>query len=261
VLHRAAILLIATVWLSATLFGVYILLFYAGAITVDRMDQWNRVLPRLYEPESRVANAAMGLHFAAGGTILALGCIQLITRIRTRYPALHRWIGRVYVLAALLAGIGGLAFIGAKGTVGGSVMNAGFALYGVLMVVASVETFRHAAARRLEIHRVWALRLFALAIGSWLYRMEYGFWLLLSDGAGHTDDFRGSFDMVMAFFFYLPNLAVVEAFIRARRQAAGPVLKYAAAGIMVGATGFLMLGTYYITRFNWGPAIVRRLFG
>ena len=253
--------LVVTVWISTTLFGLYILAFYAGALAEGEMARWNTVLPRLYEPETPAATAGIGLHFAAGGIILVLGCIQLIGTIRARYPALHRWIGRIYVAAALLAGVGGLAFIAAKGTIGGTVMDIGFSLYGALMVLAAVQTFRHAQARRLDAHRAWALRLFALAIGSWLYRMDYGFWALLANGAGHTQDFRGPFDRVMAFFFYVPNLLVVEAFIRARRTTAPPALQLIAAGVLAGATGFLLLGTYFFTKFYWGPAILGRLTG
>ena len=253
--------LVGTVWVSATLFGLYILAFYAGALAEGEMEKWNGVLPRLYEADTPVATAGIGMHFAAGGIILALGCIQLIGAVRRRWPAAHRWMGRVYVAAALLAGVGGLSFILTKGTIGGAVMDAGFGLYGVLTVLAAVQTARHARARRMDAHRAWALRLFALAIGSWLYRMDYGFWIMLTDGAGHARDFRGPFDVVMAFWFYLPNLLVAEAFIRARRVSAPPAVRLAAAGVLAGATGFLLLGTYYFTRIYWGPAILDRLGG
>lgn len=261
VLRWACRALVVTVWISATLFGSYILAFYAGAFAQGDMERWNDVLPRLYEPTTPTATAAIGLHFAAGGVILVLGCIQLIGAVRARYPALHRWLGRIYTAAALFAGFGGLTFIATKGTIGGTVMDIGFALYGVLMIVAAVQTYRHARARRLETHRAWALRLFALAIGSWLYRMDYGFWLLLTGGAGHTEDFRGPFDMLMAFSFYVPNLLVTEVYIRARRSATPPALRFVAAGVLAAATGFLLLGTYFFTTFIWGPAILHRLVG
>jgi hypothetical protein len=261
ILRWSAIVLVATVWISTTLFGLYILAFYAAALYEGDMARRNNVLPRLYEADTPAATFGIGLHFATGGIILALGCIQLIGAVRDRYPALHRWIGRVYVTAALLAAVGGLTFIAVKGTIGGTVMDIGFTIYGLLMLVCAVETFRHAVARRLDQHRAWALRLFALAIGSWLYRMDYGFWLLLTDGLGHTNDFRGPFDMVMAFFFYVPNLMVAEAFIRARRFSASPLLKFSAAGVLVIATGFLLLGTYFFTLYYWGPAILKWMFG
>lgn len=260
-LRQASVALVLTVWLSVTLFGVYILAYYAGAIGDQDLPAWNAVLPRLYEQATPAATAAIGLHFFAGGVILLLGCIQLIARVRDRYPAIHRWLGRVYVAASVLAGIGGLGFILAKGTVGGAVMDVGFGTYGVLMILCAVQTYRHARARRIDVHRAWALRLFALAIGSWLYRMDYGFWLLLFGGAGHSEDFHGPFDRLMAFNFYLPNLVVVEVFLRGRRTAASVASRRFATGILVGATGFLLLGTYFFTAKLWGPAIVARLAG
>lgn len=261
ILRAAASALAVTALVSALLFGLYILAFYAGAAATGDMAEWNRALPRLYEPQTPAATAGIGLHFAAGGIILVLGGIQLIGPLRRRYPFAHRWMGRVYVTASLLAAVGGLTFIVMKGTIGGPVMNVGFSLYGILMGIAGVQTARHARARRLDVHRAWALRLFALAIGSWLYRMDYGFWVMLTGGAGHTDDFRGWFDVVMAFFFYLPNLAVAELFIRSRQAAPRPALQVAAAAVLAGATLFLLLGTYYFTTLYWGPAILRRLAG
>ena len=255
----AARALTATCWISAALFGLYILAFYAAALIDGNIAKWNESLPRLYESHTPAATAGIGMHFAAGGIILALGCIQFVGSIRSRYPAVHRWIGRVYVTAALLAGIGGLTFIAAKGTIGGTTMDVGFGIYGVLTAMAAIQTYRHARARRLEVHRAWAMRLFALAIGSWLYRMEYGFWFLLADGAGHVKDFSGPFDRFMAFFFYIPNLLVVEALIRAPRSSMSTTAQWTITVAFAGATSFLVLGTYFFTRFYWGPAILARI--
>jgi len=258
-LQLTARVLTTTVWISAALFGLYILAFYAAALLDGNIANWNKGLPRLYESHTPVATAGIGLHFAAGGIILALGCIQFVGSIRSHYAAVHRWIGRVYVTAAFLAGIGGLTFIAAKGTIGGTTMDVGFGIYGVLTGAAAIETYRHARARRLDIHREWAMRLFALAIGSWLYRMEYGFWFLLADGAGHADDFSGTFDKVMAFFFYVPNLLVVEALIRAPRTRMSTTARWATTAALAFATIFLVLGTYFFTRHYWGPEILARI--
>lgn len=259
-LRAAQVSLAATSWASALLFGVYILAFYALAIVRGDMQAWNDVLPRLYEPHTPLATSGIGLHFATGGVVLVLGAIQLVRSVRETWPALHRWIGRIYVTCALAAGIGGLTFIAAKGTIGGTVMDLGFGLYGVLTILAAVQTFRHARARNIAVHRAWAIRLFALAIGSWLYRMEYGFWMMLTGGLGHGQGFSGPFDQVMAFFFYLPNLLLAEVIIRSRGGIASPTLRFGAAGVMTIATLFLLVGTYYFTRYYWGPAI-ERAFG
>lgn len=253
--------LVAASWASAAIFGAYILAFYGGAVPAGAMGDWNRTLPKLYEPRSPMATAAIGLHFAAGAVLLLLGPLQLVGALRRRWPALHRRLGRVYGYSALAAGVGGLTYVLTKGTVGGAPMDAGFGLYGALTVLAAVQTVRHARARRFDPHRAWGIRLVALAVGSWLYRMDYGFWSVITDGAGHTHGFDGPFDVVMAFFFYLPNLAVAELFVRARRAPAGAGFRVLASLVMGGATGVLVLGTYYFTRFYWGPGIVGRVVG
>lgn len=255
-LRWSGIALMATVWTSALLFGLYILAFYVMALTNGDLSNWNEVLPGLYQEDRPVATIGIGLHFAAGGIILILGSIELIKAVRTRYPTLHRWIGRLYIIACLFTAVGGLTFIALNGTVGGTVMDIGFGLYGILMLLAAVETFRHAKAGRMETHNAWAWRLYALAIGSWLYRMDYGFWFLLADGAGHTSDFHGWFDQIMAFFFYIPNLIIVELLIRGRNIATSPMMKMLTSIVLILATGFLLLGTYFFTAYLWGPAIL-----
>lgn len=255
-LRWTSLLLVTTVWVSAGLFGLYILAFYATALFNGNMEKWNEILPGLYQPGSR-STEGIGLHFATGGIILLLGSIQLIEAIRTRYSAFHRWVGRIYVACSLLAAIGGLFFIAVKGTIGGIVMDIGFALYGILMFICAIETIRHARAGRVEKHRAWALRLYALAIGSWLYRMDYGFWLLLTDGVGHANNFSGPFDKIMAFFFYLPNLLVAEIFIRSRKRRLSPVLNWLSSLVLLLMTSFLLLGTYFFTAYYWGPAIMK----
>ncbi|PHN01096.1 DUF2306 domain-containing protein [Flavilitoribacter nigricans] len=254
-------IMVATVWTSALLFGLFILSFYFVALLKGNTEQWNEILPGLYDTRTGSATIGIGIHFAAGGIILVLGCIQLLRQVREKYPALHRWLGRLYVTASLLTALGGLVFIFVKGTIGGTVMDIGFAGYGILMFLAAVETIRHARAGRMERHRAWAIRLFALAIGSWLYRMDYGFWILFTDGLWHTDTFTGGFDYFMDFFFYLPNLVVAEFFIRRQRLVQQPVLKWLAASGMVVATAFLILATYFFTLHYWGPAIVELFTG
>ncbi len=256
ILHWTGILLVTTVWISAGLFGLYILAFYAAPLYQGDIGHWNKMLPGLYNKDSTAATTGIGLHFAMGGIILILGNIQLIDKVRNRWPVFHRWTGRVYVTASVLAALGGLIFIFVTGTIGGSVMNAGFGLYGILMFIAGVQTWRHAAAGRMEQHRAWAMRLYALAIGSWLYRMDYGFWLMLAKGIGHQHNFLGPFDRIMAFFFYIPNLFVAEIFIRSRKAMSNSFLNILSSLMIVFMTTFLVLGTYYFTKLYWGPAIV-----
>ncbi len=253
--------LVSIVWISAATFGLYIVAFYGGAVSDGTPDRWNEALPRLYEPHELLATIGIGAHFATGTVLLLLGPIQLIGAVRESVPRLHRWLGRFYVLTALITGLGGLVFIALKGTIGSTPMNVGFSLYGALTVLAAVETIRHARARRFAQHRAWAIRLFALAIGSWLYRMDYGIWKMVANGAGHTRAFDGPFDVVMAFFFYVPNLIVAEAFIRNRQLRTRLTAKLGAALILSCVTVLLAVGTYYFTIYHWGPSIMASVLG
>ena len=252
----AATLLVITVWGSALLFGVYILAFYFIDFLQGNTEEWNSVLPGLFDREKQAATVGIGIHFAAGGIILILGCIQLIEKVRLKYPALHRWLGRTYVLSALITAIGGLVFIFVKGTIGGTVMDIGFGGYGVLTFIAAIATIRFARSGDFTRHRAWAIRLFALAIGSWLYRMDYGFWFLFTDGLGHGENFTGPFDYFMAFFFYLPNLIVAEIFIGHYAIMKSKIAKWGAFIALLLTTTFLVLATYYFTKELWGPSIL-----
>ena len=251
-------LLIATCWCSAAIFGVYIIAFYGASIPRDTMARWNDHLPSLYESSTPLATATIGTHFLTGALLLVLGPVQLVSELRRRWPSVHRWLGRLYVASSGVTGLGGLGFILAKGTVGGPVMNVGFAFYGVLMVVAAVETFRQGYARRLPQHRAWGIRLFALVIGSWLYRIEYGFWLPLTHSLGHTHSFTGFFDHFMSFFFYVPNLVIAEIYIHTNGTHR-PAVRLTLATVFLLGAAMTAISTFYFTRGYWGPGILAAL--
>ncbi|TWI69242.1 putative membrane protein DUF2306 [Pseudoduganella lurida] len=236
-------------WLSAAIFSLYIVIFYGGAALLGTMERdWNEVLPRLYARAATTANLMIGMHFVTGAAMLVLGPVQFMSGIRTRWPAAHRWSGRVYLACAALAGVGGLAYLSLRDPVGGQVMALGFGLYGVLMLLSCAQTLRHALARRMCEHRAWAIRLFTLGLGSWLYRMEYGLWLNALDWPGHaTGTFDGPFDLVMD-FFYVPHLLVAEYVIRRRPALPGSVMKAAGAAcaMLLAVVTWLFASAYWL---------------
>ena len=259
-MHLLASLLVIIVWGSAILFGLYILAFYFVALIQGNTLQWNEVLPDIYDEKTQSATIGIGVHFAAGGIVLILGCIQLVKAVRINYPLLHRIIGRIYVFASVAAAIGGLVFIFTKGTIGGLIMDIGFTGYGILTFIAAIATIHFARAKNFDQHRAWAIRLFALAIGSWLYRMDYGFWFMVTDRFGHNSEFTGAFDYFMDFFFYLPNLLVAEIFIGRYKVLKSPTAKTIAIIGLSAASLFLIVATYFFTKEYWGPAIIEVIF-
>lgn len=168
------------------------------------------ILGRLYAPESWFSNASISLHMVAGAIITCLAPLQIIAPVRNRWPRLHRLSGYLIVTLSVSAAFGGFGYMLLRGTVGGPLMTAGFSLYGALMLLCSVQTVRFARSRRFDTHRRWALRLFVLAIGSWLYRVHYGIWFATTGGVASNLDFTGLFDQIQVFAFYLPYLLLLE---------------------------------------------------
>jgi uncharacterized membrane protein len=257
VLKFSVRLLTVAVWLSSGIFGLYILAFYFKSLLLGLTNRWNEVLPGLYDESTQLATGGMGIHFAAGGLILVLGSLQFIDQIRYKKPIIHRWIGRTYVLACILAAVGGLFFIFQKGTIGGWIMDLGFAGYGILMLVAAVQTIRKARIRDFDNHKNWAIRLYALAIGSWLYRMDYGFWHAVSGLAGHTDGFKGPFDFFMDFWFYLPNLLVAELIIREKQITISPFFAIITSIFLLGVIVFILLASKVFWDHYWGDPVLQ----
>lgn len=252
-------ILTTIVWISSLAFGLYILGFYVAELILGDIANWNVTLPDVYEEGERTATAGISLHFVMGAVILILGTVQFIPWIRHNLPKLHRILGRVYVVASILTAIGGLVFIFMSGTVGGTMMNIAFGLYGVLMLVSGVETARHARARRFEQHNNWALRLYVLGIGSWLYRMFYGIWALLADFVGHNDAFTGPFDIFMNFAFYVPSLILVEMMIRSKGKESSSTLKAATSIALSFCIVIVGAATYFAVLEFWLPSVKNSL--
>jgi len=202
--------------LALLLVGVAGFILYAGRFGLAGLTGGLTFYSRIFTDRASLTNGGIFLHMLTGAAITGLVVLQLVGPLRRHLPGLHRMLGRLIVALSLVTALGGLIYIATQGTVGGWPMSAAFALYGALMLLAAVQTLRHARARRWARHRDWALRLFVLAIASWLYRVHYGVMFGVFDGAGTNADFTGWFDRVNLLAFYLPYLALVEGHIRRR---------------------------------------------
>jgi uncharacterized membrane protein len=141
------------------------------------------------------------LHFAAGGVALAVGVLQFITRLRLRRPAMHRWAGRIYVIAVLGSGSAGLVL--AIQTSAGSIAAVGFGALAVLWLATTLQAYRAIRARQVAQHRVWMMRSFALTLAAVTLR----FYLPMSQIAGLS--FTIAYP-VIAWLCWVPNLALAE---------------------------------------------------
>lgn len=200
-------------------FGTYIILRGSGS-TFKNFDQWHMLMAGLPMPSVSdwIANLGIGLHFASGAVLVLAWPILLSSRIRARHRTVHRWTGRVYVTAALLAGIGGLSFIFTHGAYIQSASIA-FGIWGAVMMLSAAMAYLHARAKRFDLHRAWAIRLFAMVLGSWLFDLEIRAWKDLAGGVGFgKGNMGGPLDYAMLYLFFVPNLLVAEFFIRNKHR-------------------------------------------
>ena len=216
----------AVAWFVVTavgqlIFAVYIAGFYGRNTLAGRPELWNQVMPHGYVSGATFFNLVLGLHLAFALLITLAGLMQLIPAIRRHAPALHRGIGRGYLIAAAIMSVGGLVMVWGRGAVGDLSQHIAISLNACLIFGCVAIAWRHARARRIDLHRRWALRLFLAVSGVWFFRVGLMFWIVLNRGPVGFDaqTFSGPFLSVLAFAVYvLLPLSVLEAYLRAQHS-------------------------------------------
>ena len=118
--------------------------------------------------------ASLDAHFAAkAGTMLLhivpsllfvlLVPLQFATSLRRRHPRLHRWTGRAIMGLGLVIGISALRL--STHPVGGVVEGAATTCFGFFFLFSLGKAWWHIRNRRVELHREWATRMVAIALG------------------------------------------------------------------------------------------------
>lgn len=160
-------------------------------------------------PPKIVANALavpwLKIHIAGAATALLVGSFQFIGRLRRRWPAQHRWTGRLYVAACLVGGVTG--FILALGTTMGSVATAGFGTLAIAWLFVTTRGWHLARQRRFSEHRRWMIRSWALTIAAVNLRIYILIAFLI--GLPFDDSYP-----VISFLAWVPNLIAAEIYLR-----------------------------------------------
>ncbi|MDO9474101.1 MAG: DUF2306 domain-containing protein [Caulobacter sp.] len=246
-------------WFSVAMVGqaafvLYIVLFYGRSGLAGDYARWNDVLVGGWRTGDMVGNATLALHLLLAAVITVGGPLQLIPAVRRRWPMFHRWNGRTYMVAAMLASLGGLYLAWTRDLAGEVAMQVGISLNGVLIVVCAVMAWRLALAKRFDEHRRWALRTFVLVSGVWFFRVGLMAWLLANRGpVGIGEDFDGPYVRFLAYGCYLVPLAVLELYFRAQR--AGPAARVATAAVVGVLTLVMALGILGAAMGMWLPRV------
>jgi len=180
---------------------------YAGALLVTR------AFPDELGPSLHVHSFAISLHIVGAILTLGLGPFQFLARLRSRYRNVHRWIGRLYLLGVLAGGSGGLYL--AVFSYGGLSTHLAFGSLAVLWLATGLLAYRAIRAGRIEAHRGWMTRNFALTFAGVMLRL----WIPGSEALGIPFDVAYP---VVAWLAWVPNLVIAEVLVRAsqRRQVA-----------------------------------------
>jgi hypothetical protein len=222
-------------WLMA----LYVFVLYGRATAAGDAQGWNAVMERGHVAGEPVLNAVVVAHVAFAFVVLVGGAVQLVPAIRRRWPAFHRWNGRLYLLAVAAMCVGGMAMQLTRAGLQTPVFTSALALDVLLVAAFATMAWRTARARRFDAHRRWALRLFAVASAQWFFRIALMLWLLVMQGPVGFDPatFEGPTTTTLAFAQFLLPLAVLEAYLRAQRGGAGAKLA------MAGTLGAMTLAT------------------
>jgi uncharacterized membrane protein len=150
----------------------------------------------------------LAIHASLAATALILGPIQFIPRLRAARPRLHRWTGRIYIVACLTGGSAGLLL--AWGTDAGPVAQFGFGALAVSWIFCTARAWRLAVARRFVEHRRWMVRSFALTFAAVTLRLYLPIAPLL--GYPFMDGYR-----IISWMCWVPNLLAAELYLNRAR--------------------------------------------
>ena len=120
----------------------------------------------------------MTIHFVGAAYLMLLGPWQFVTIVRRMWPALHKWNGRLTLLATVLAGVGGIYYVGSVGLTTapqlGTQVNVLVILFGLSVLVCGAGIYYHAVwTKRFDLHKLWAYRLAGLFFGNIFARLYF----------------------------------------------------------------------------------------
>lgn len=246
-------------WFSVAVIGQaafigFILIYYGGRTLSGDWSAWNdKPLIDGYIDGDRAGNLVFIAHVLLAAVVTLGGLMQLTPALRRRAPALHRWTGRLFLVISIFMALSGAWLTVVRGTMLSEISAVAILINGGLILIFAVQAWRHAVARRIERHRIWAMRTFMVVAGVWFLRVGLMGWVLVNQGpVGMSDDLSGPADIALTFGSYLIPLALLELYLRAGRQT-GTAFKLVTAALIVLATLYTLAGVFGTVVFMWGP--------
>lgn len=258
-LAASSLYLAGRLWFGVALVGqvafiAFILAYYGVRTVTGDFAGWNdKPLIDGYVEGDGVGNLVFAAHVLLASVVTLCGLMQMIPVFRQRWPALHRWSGRVFMVIAIFMALSGIWLSVVRGTSLSAISDVAILINGVLILVFAGLAWRHAVRRRFDMHRRWAMRTFMVVSGVWFLRVGLMGWIVINQGpVGMTGTLSGPADIVLTFGSYLIPLALLELYLAA--QAVGRRrLKVLAAALLVTAAAFTAIGVFGTIAFMWAP--------
>jgi len=103
------------------------------------------------------------IHMAPGLLFMLLGPFQFMRGLRNRRPALHRWMGRIFLVSGLIVGTTGLV-MSPQMAIGGSTESAATMVFATFLLVSLIQAYVAIRRREIARHREWMIRAFAIGL-------------------------------------------------------------------------------------------------
>jgi uncharacterized membrane protein len=150
------------------------------------------------------------MHISLAPVALIIGLFQFLPGLRSRRPALHRWSGRIYLLAVTVSGFAGLTM--ALASFDRPVAAVGFAGLAVFWLVTTGRAVQLAMGGRISDHRRWMIRSYALTLAAVTLRIYLPAFFVI----GGMDYAEAS--NYVAWLCWAPNILLAEFILRLKPQ-------------------------------------------
>jgi uncharacterized membrane protein len=184
--------------LLCLLISVYASSYYLALISGDTSG----LLSNKFGPQ------LLAVHAGFGSVALLLGPFQFLPGLRGKRPRVHHFIGRLYMVGVFTSGSAGLVL--ALGSEAGPIATLGFGSMAIVWLYVTFQGLRTAMARKIDEHRRWMFRSFAVTLAALSLRLQLP---LMFMSANPEQAY-----LIISFTCWIPNLILVEMWLRMRKK-------------------------------------------
>lgn len=254
-LSRAATIWFVTAALGQWAFVIYILAFNTPRVLSGNFASLND-RPHIvgWVEGDSLGNAQLLLHVFIAALVTSAGLLQMLPALRRRWPAFHRWNGRLFMGAALIATFSGFYLTWVRsmeldGSSGGST-----SINGLMILLFVMLAWRSARRRDFLTHRRHAIRAWLLVNGVWFLRISMMFAAVALAPLGLKIGFNTPAFAMLAYGSWLLPLVIAEGCFRAERAAtAGP--RFAMAAVLGAMSLATAAGSAAAIAWMWWPRL------